>query len=66
MDMYMLEEGSAVNDGTSDIPLVGSPQAGLTLDILIMLPRLSSSALRKIADECERSIRERMEDGVFD
>lgn len=41
-------------------------QAGVTLDILLMLPRLNSAALRKIADECERSIRERMEDGVFD
>lgn len=41
-------------------------QAGLTLDILVSLPRLNSAALRKIADDCERLIAKRMEDGVFD
>lgn len=30
------------------------------------LGRFSSSALRKIADDCERMIRERMEDGVLE
>ncbi len=41
-------------------------QAGLTLDILVMLPRLNSAALRKIADDCEKLIAGRMEDGAFD
>lgn len=41
-------------------------KAGLVLDTLLVLPHLNSSALRKIADECERMIRERMEDGVFE
>lgn len=53
--MHLLEGGRAVTSN-----------AGITLDILVTLPRLSSGALRKIADECERMIRERMEDGVFE
>lgn len=55
-----------MNEGTSDIPLVRPPQAGLLLDTLIILPRLNSAALRKIADDCEKLIAGRMEDGVFD
>lgn len=64
--MHLLEGGRTVTEGTSGIPLINPPQAGLTLDILLMLPRLNSAALRKIADECETMIRERIEDGVFD
>ncbi|WIB25848.1 hypothetical protein [Curtobacterium sp. MCSS17_015] len=37
---------------------------GLLLDVLIVLPRLNSGALRKIADDCEKLIAGRMEDGI--
>ena len=40
--------------------------AGLTLDILVALPRLNSAALRRIADDCEKLIAGRTEDGVFE
>lgn len=41
-------------------------QGGLLLDTLIILPRLNSGALRKIADEAQRIIDARMEDGIPD
>lgn len=39
---------------------------GLVLDTLIALPHISSAGLRKIADEAQRIIDGRIEDGVFE
>lgn len=46
--------------------LRSTSKAGLLLDTLILLPRLSSGALRKIAYDCVKLIAGRMEDGIPD